>query len=160
MSAPLQSQLAEPDEAPPARSGSDPRRACDVAHMLSREGSHQGCPMGTTVGGITSLAVLCLVLSTPIYLRTDSYSCCTHSFLFILTVAEAVEQIAEQYPSVTILGIADDYRFVGPTQDTLDAVEAYSAAIDRLGGVFQTEKSWLPPHGLLSTWCGCTTAGR
>ena len=26
------------------------------------------------IGGITSLAVLCLVLSTPIYLRTYSYS--------------------------------------------------------------------------------------
>ena len=86
----------------------------DVAHMLSREGSHQGCPMG--------------------------------SFLFILTVAEAVEQIAVDYPSVTILGIADDYRFVGPTQDTLDAVAAYSAAVNRLGGVFQSEKSWLFSH--------------
>ena len=24
----------------------------DVAHMLSREGSHQGCPMGTTVESV------------------------------------------------------------------------------------------------------------
>ena len=61
-----------------------------------------------------------------------------------------MEQIAEQYPSVTILGIADDYRFVGPTQDTLDAVAAYSAAIDRLGGVFQTDKSWLFAHSQAS----------
>ena len=52
-----------------------------------------------------------------------------------------VEQIAVEYPTVTILGIADDYRFVGPTQDTLDAVAAYSAAIDRLGGVFQTDSA-------------------
>ena len=41
--------------------------------------------------------------------------------LFILSVASIVERVKDLYDDVTIVGLADDYHFVGPVDAAMDA---------------------------------------
>ena len=46
----------------------------------------------------------------------------------------------EAFPTVTAVGFADDYRFVGPHQDALDAAALYRDEVTEAGHVFQATK--------------------
>ena len=45
-----------------------------------------------------------------------------------------------------LVGIADDYRFVGPAQAALDAAAIYRTRVAAAGHAFQTSKSWIFSH--------------
>ena len=45
-----------------------------------------------------------------------------------------------------LVGIADDYRFVGPAQDALDAAMLYRTRVAAAGRAFQTSKSCIFSH--------------
>ena len=62
--------------------------------------------------------------------------------MFVLSVASIAEDVAKKYPSVTILGFADDYRFIGPVQDALDAALEYRTRVVETGHVDQVDKAW------------------
>ena len=44
------------------------------------------------------------------------------------------------------IGLADDYRFVGPAIDAMNAAAAYRRRIEAVGHVFQVSKSWYFSH--------------
>eukprot|EP01043_Picozoa_sp_COSAG02_P018210 COSAG02_NODE_844_length_16583_cov_116.650267_6_plen_144_part_00 len=68
--------------------------------------------------------------------------CPLGGLLFVLSVASIAEDVAKKYPSVTILGFADDYRFIGPVQDALDAALEYRTRVVETGHVDQVDKAW------------------
>ena len=47
------------------------------------------------------------------------------------------------FDDVTIVGLADDYRFVGPVDAAMDAAAMYKTEVEAAGHVFQGSKSWL-----------------
>ena len=50
---------------------------------------------------------------------------------------------------MTVVGVADDCRFIGPAQQALDAAEMYrdhNVNVTAAGHAFQTSKSWLFSH--------------
>ena len=53
--------------------------------------------------------------------------------LFILSVASIVERVQELYEDVTIVGLADDYRFVGPVDAAMDAAAMYKTEVEAAG---------------------------
>eukprot|EP01047_Picozoa_sp_COSAG01_P095869 COSAG01_NODE_26485_length_712_cov_1.889070_1_plen_129_part_00 len=63
-----------------------------------------------------------------------------------LTIVEAVETVISDFPSVTVVGMADDYRFVGPALDVLAAAARYAELVKGPGHVFSVLKSkvWSP----------------
>ena len=68
--------------------------------------------------------------------------CPLGGLLFVLSVAAIAEDVAARYPSVTVLGFADDYRFIGPVRDALDAALEYRTRVIEAGHVDQVEKAW------------------
>ena len=54
-----------------------------------------------------------------------------------------VERAKELFDDVTIVGLADDYRFVGPVDAAMDAAAMYKTQVEAAGHVFQANKSWL-----------------
>ena len=46
--------------------------------------------------------------------------CPLGGLLFVLSIATIVEDIVREFPTVTVIGLADDYRFVGPAIDAMD----------------------------------------
>ena len=44
------------------------------------------------------------------------------------------------FPTVTAVGFADDYRFVGPHKEALDAAAMYRDEVTEAGHVFQATK--------------------
>ena len=69
--------------------------------------------------------------------------CPLGGLLFILSIASLVEEIAAKYTEVTIVGLADDYRFIGPAQSALDAAAEYADRVTALGHVCRASKSWM-----------------
>ena len=57
--------------------------------------------------------------------------------MFILSVANIIEEVQRTFPDVTVVGIADDYRFVGPAQAALDAAAIYRTRVAAAGHAFQ-----------------------
>ena len=57
-----------------------------------------------------------------------------------------MEDIAREFPSLTVVGLADDYRFVGPAIDAMDATAQYRRRVEAVGHVFQVSKSWYFSH--------------
>jgi delta-aminolevulinic acid dehydratase/porphobilinogen synthase len=55
-----------------------------------------------------------------------------------MSIASIAEGVAQRYPNVTILGYADDYRFIGPWRDAMDAALEYRHLVVVAGHV--------PPH--------------
>ena len=50
---------------------------------------------------------------------------------------------------MTVVGVADDCRFIGPAQQALDAAQMYrdhNVNVTAAGHAFQTSKSWLFSH--------------
>ena len=86
----------------------------DLCVILSREGSHQGCPLG--------------------------------GFFFLLSILECIVTVINAFPTVTAVGLADDYRFVGPELEALAAAELYSELVTAAGHTFCAPKSkvWSP----------------
>ena len=41
------------------------------------------------------------------------------------------------------MGLADDYRFIGPAQSALDAAAEYADRVTALGHVCRASKSWM-----------------
>jgi hypothetical protein len=72
--------------------------------------------------------------------------CPLGGFLFLLSIVEAVETVISEFPSVTVVGLADDYRFVGPALDVLAAAARYAELVKGPGHVFCVRKSkvWSP----------------
>ena len=66
--------------------------------------------------------------------------------LFVLSIATIVEEISLEFPTVTVVGLADDYRFVGPCLDAMDAAAAYRQRVEAVEHVFQVSKSWYFSH--------------
>ena len=69
--------------------------------------------------------------------------CPLGGLLFILSVASIVERVKNLFDDVTIVGLADDYRFVGPVDAAMDAAAMYKTEVEAAGHVFQGSKSWL-----------------
>ena len=69
--------------------------------------------------------------------------CPLGGLLFILSVAPIVERVKRLFDDVTIVGLADDYRFVGPVDAAMDAAAMYKTEVEAAGHVFQANKSWL-----------------
>ena len=69
--------------------------------------------------------------------------CPLGGLLFILSVASIVERVKDLFDDVTIVGLADDYRFVGPVDAAMDAAAMYKTQVEAAGHVFQANKSWL-----------------
>ena len=72
--------------------------------------------------------------------------CPLGGLLFVLSIATIVEEISLEFPTVTVVGLADDYRFVGPCLDAMDAAAAYRQRVEAVGHVFQVSKSWYFSH--------------
>ena len=72
--------------------------------------------------------------------------CPLGGLLFVLSIATIVEDIAREFPTVTVVGLADDYRFVGPAIDAMDATATYRRRVEAVGHVFQVSKSWYFSH--------------
>ena len=68
--------------------------------------------------------------------------CPLGGLLFILSVASIAEDVATRFPSVTVLAFADDYRFLGPVQDALDAALEFRTRVIEAGHVDQVQKAW------------------
>ena len=72
-------------------------------------------------------------------MRTARSSCAPGtiviSLLFILSIASIAEGVALRFPGVTILGFADDYRFLGPQQEAMDAAAEYRRLVIEAGHV-------------------------
>ena len=67
--------------------------------------------------------------------------CPLGTVLFCLSVAEHIERVAAVFPDVEIIGLADDYRFLGPKQQALDAAQMYLQLVQTAGHVSQVEKA-------------------
>ena len=67
--------------------------------------------------------------------------CPLGTFLFVISIASIVEQVIEKYPTVTIVGFADDYRFIGPTDAALDAAAEYAKLVTAAEHTMQKAKS-------------------
>ena len=80
---------------------------------------------------------------TMLSLEGSHQGCPMGGLLFILSVASIVERVQAAFPDVTIVGLADDYRFVGPVDEAMDAAQMYRNEVERAGHVFQADKSWL-----------------
>ena len=69
--------------------------------------------------------------------------CPLGGLLFVLSIAGIIEKVQAAFPEVTIIGLADDYRFLGEGSAPLDAADMYRREVTRAGHVFQADKSWL-----------------
>ena len=67
--------------------------------------------------------------------------CPLGGMLFILSIAEIIVKVKAEYPGVTPVGFADDYRFLGPYQEALDAARMYRDLVVEAGHAFQAQKS-------------------
>ena len=73
--------------------------------------------------------------------------CPLGGLLFILSIASIAEDVATRFPDVTILGFVDDYRFLGPVQQAMDAALEFRTRVVAAGHVDQVfecmvEKAW------------------
>ena len=53
---------------------------------------------------------------------------------FVLSVANIIEEVQASFPEVTVVGIADDYRFVGPVRYAPWAASCVTARQSTEGG--------------------------
>ena len=74
--------------------------------------------------------------------------CPLGGFLFLLSILVPVETVISEFPTVTVVGLADDYRFVGPALDALAAAERYAELVSRSGHIFCVPKSIHDMHSM------------
>lgn len=78
------------------------------------------CPLSILLYGESSTLFydgFCTLLSE----EGSQQGCPLGGLLFVMSIASIAEGVAQRYPNVTILGYADDYRFIGPWRDAMDA---------------------------------------
>ena len=56
--------------------------------------------------------------------------------LFILSIAEIIVKVKAEYPGVTQVGFADDYRFLGPYQEALDRGANVHVLVRHMSGIW------------------------
>ena len=61
--------------------------------------------------------------------------------IWLLSILECVVTVRNAFPTVTAVGLADDYRFVDPELDALAAAEMYSKLMTAAGHTFCAQKS-------------------
>ena len=66
--------------------------------------------------------------------------CPLATWLFVTSISEIVERVIAAYPTITVVGFADDYRFIGPWQDALDAAALYKQLVEAAGHTMQKKK--------------------
>ena len=66
--------------------------------------------------------------------------CPLGTFLFVISIAPIVEKVMAAFPTVEVVGFADDYRFLGLPTEALDAAAFYKVETERDGHALQKAK--------------------
>ena len=119
------------------------QRACrkDIAIELVHSHLNSFLPLFDTLYGDASV-LFYEDFSEFISEEGSQQGCPLGGLLFILSIASIAEDVAARFPDVTILGFADDYRFVGPVQLAMDAALEFRTRVVAAGHVDQVEKAW------------------